>query len=243
VKNHAIICRQRASPPADSNPLRELKPLADIIHLSNVTLAISINPVESGSSAATQPAAATAAPEPEDHALARRAAAGDLRAFEQLYRAHVARIYGLCSRLCDGDTSRADAATQDAFVRAWEHIGSFRGESRFSTWLHRLTVNVVLGEKRQLKRWVSFEEQMPGDADDEDSPNAQAQRAPQQDLGLKMDMERAVARLPKGARSVLFLHDVEGYRHDEIAELTGIAIGTSKAQLHRARRLLREWLQ
>jgi len=188
-------------------------------------------------------AAANSVREPEDLALARQAARGDLGAFERLYRAHVGRVYGLCCRLCDGDKARADAATQDAFVRAWEHIGSFRGDARFSTWLHRLTVNVVLGEKRLLKRWISFEDQAAGDCEDEDSASAAAQRAPYEDMGLRMDLERAVARLPKGARTVLFLHDVEGYQHDEIAELTGIAVGTSKAQLHRARRLLKEWLQ
>jgi len=211
----------------------------DANHLSGVTIATFIHSAEAGLTAA----ATNSVPEPEDLALARQAARGDLRAFEQLYRTHVGRVYGLCCRLCDGDKSRADAATQDAFVRAWEHIGSFRGDARFSTWLHRLTVNVVLGEKRLLKRWVSFEEQTPGDYDDDDSQSTAAQRAPFEDVGLRMDLERAVARLPKGARTVLFLHDVEGYQHDEIAELTGIAVGTSKAQLHRARRLLKEWLQ
>ncbi|MDB5987077.1 MAG: polymerase sigma factor, sigma-70 family [Nevskia sp.] len=211
----------------------------DANHLSGVTIATFIHSAEAGLTAA----ATNSVTEPEDLALARQAARGDLGAFEQLYRTHVGRVYGLCCRLCDGDKSRADAATQDAFVRAWEHIGSFRGDARFSTWLHRLTVNVVLGEKRLLKRWVSFEEQTPGDYDDEDSQSTAAQRAPFEDVGLRMDLERAVARLPKGARTVLFLHDVEGYQHDEIAELTGIAVGTSKAQLHRARRLLKEWLQ
>jgi RNA polymerase sigma-70 factor (ECF subfamily) len=208
-------------------------------HLNGVTIATFIHSAEAGLTAA----AANSVTEPEDLALARQAARGDLRAFEQLYRTHVGRVHGLCCRLCGGDKSRADAATQDAFVRAWEHIGSFRGEARFSTWLHRLTVNVVLGEKRLLKRWISFEEQTPAETDDDDSHSTAAQRAPHQDVGLHMDLERAVARLPKGARTVLFLHDVEGYQHDEIAELTGIAVGTSKAQLHRARRLLREWLQ
>ncbi len=204
-----------------------------------MTIATFIDSAETG----LTPAATDSVSEPEDLALARRAARGDLQAFEQLYRSHLGRIYGLCCRLCNGDKSRADAATQDAFVRAWEHIGSFRGDALFSTWLHRLTVNVVLGEKRLLKRWVSFEDLGPGETDDEDSISSAAQRAPVQDVGLRMDLERAVARLPKGARTVLFLHDVEGYQHDEIAELTGIAVGTSKAQLHRARRLLKEWLQ
>ncbi|MBX6421580.1 MAG: RNA polymerase sigma factor [Nevskia sp.] len=175
---------------------------------------------------------------PEDLALAQKAAAGDARAFERLYRMHVDRIYGLCHRLCNGDVARAEQAVQDAFVRAWEKLGSFRGESRFGTWLHRLTVNLVLGEHRLLRRWIHFEDALTADGE-----TAAAEHARRPDEGLRMDLERALARLPKGARAVLVLHDVEGYRHEEIAELTGIAVGTSKAQLHRARRLLKEWLQ
>mgnify|MGYP002775693806 FL=1 len=178
--------------------------------------------------------------EAEELALVRKAVAGDPLAFERLYRRHVDRIYGLCCRLCGGDTARAEQSTQDAFVRAWEKLGSFRGESRFGTWLHRLTVNVVLGEHRLLKRWVSFEDGVGGD---ESAPAEVLQAPVQQDTGLRMDLERAMARLPKGARTVLVLHDIEGYQHEEISSLTGIAVGTSKAQLHRARRLLKEWLQ
>ncbi len=174
-------------------------------------------------------------------ALVRRAAAGDARAFEQLYRTHVGRIYGLCVRLVDGDRAKAEQYAQDAFVRAWEKLGSFRGDSQFSTWLHRLTVNVVLGEHRLLRRWVSFDTQDESD----DAPaheGAGFGDHPQQRVGDRMDIERALVKLPKGARTVLILHDVEGYRHDEIADLTGIAVGTSKAQLHRARKLMKEWL-
>ncbi|GAC1624524.1 MAG: sigma-70 family RNA polymerase sigma factor [Nevskia sp.] len=180
-----------------------------------------------------------------DFALVQRAAAGDARAFEQLYRLHLDRIYGLCCRLCHGDSARAEQATQDAFVRAWEKLGSFRGESRFGTWMHRLTVNVVLGEHRLLKRWVTFEDELQPGADGSGSGDGFDPVEPvrQEDIGARMDLERALARLPKGARTVLVLHDIEGYQHDEIADLTGIAVGTSKAQLHRARRLLRGWLQ
>ena len=181
----------------------------------------------------------------EDLLLVQRAAAGDARAFEQLYRAHLDRIYGLCCRLCHGDTARAEQATQDAFVRAWEKLASFRGESRFGTWMHRLTVNVVLGEHRLLKRWVTFEDEVQPGVDGLDGIDGLDPVEPvrQEDIGARMDLERALAKLPKGARTVLVLHDIEGYQHDEISELTGIAIGTSKAQLHRARRLLRGWLQ
>jgi RNA polymerase sigma-70 factor (ECF subfamily) len=178
------------------------------------------------------------AEERADIDCARAAAEGDSRAFERLYRRHVHRIHGLCWRLLNGDRARAEQATQDAFVRAWERIGSFRGESQFSTWLHRLTVNVVLGEHRLLRRWVSFEDVVEAQ---EESGEGVGDH-PQQQVGLKLDLERALAKLPPGARSVLLLHDVEGYQHDEIARLTGIAVGTSKAQLHRARKLMREWL-
>jgi RNA polymerase sigma factor (sigma-70 family) len=172
----------------------------------------------------------------DERALVRRAAGGDGRAFEQLYRRHAGRLYGLCWRLCDGDERRAEAAAQDAFVRAWEKLDSFRGESQFGTWLHRLTVNVVLGEKRLLKRWTTLEQE-------DDAPPPAELRVHDPDATLATDLERALARLPKGARTVLLLHDVEGYRHDEIAALTGIAVGTSKAQLHRARKLMKERLQ
>lgn len=171
-----------------------------------------------------------------DHALALAAAGGDARAFEQLYRRHVARVHGLCVRLADGDRSKAEHYTQDVFVRAWEKLASFRGEAQFSTWLHRLTVNLVLGEYRLLKRWVSFEDVAETEAVDLASP------VDSHTAGQRLDLERALARLPKGARTVLLLFDVEGYGHEEIAELTGIAVGTSKAQLHRARRLMKEWL-
>ena len=175
-----------------------------------------------------------------DAELVRLAAAGDARAFEHLYRRHAGRVYGLCVRLVDGDRSKAEQYTQDAFVRAWEKLASFRGEAQFSTWLHRLTVNLVLGEHRLLRRWVSFDDHAAA-AEGEDGEAVLGDH-PQQRVGERIDVERALAKLPKGARAVLLLHDVEGYRHDEIAALTGIAVGTSKAQLHRARKLMKEWL-
>lgn len=143
-----------------------------------------------------------------------------------------------------GSASRAEQATQDAFVRAWEKLASFRGESRFSTWMHRLTVNVVLGEHRLLRRWVSFEDEVQASQDGENDGRGLDPIEPvrQDDIGTRIDLERALAKLPKGARTVLLLYDVEGYQHEEISELTGIAVGTSKAQLHRARRLLQALL-
>lgn len=188
---------------------------------------------------AAGPMPAPAGETDSEAALIAAATAGDARAFEQLYRRHVGRVFGLCVRLVGGDRAKAGQYAQDAFVRAWENLRGFRGGSRFSTWLHRLTVNVVLGEHRLLRRWVSFED-LPPDAE----PAAELAGAhPQSQIGDRMDLERALARLPKGARAVLILHDVEGYRHHEIADLTGIAVGTSKAQLHRARKLMKELLQ
>lgn len=167
--------------------------------------------------------------------LIQRAQQGDQAAFEQLYRAHVGRVYALCLRLT-ADRARAQELTQDAFVRVWERLASFRGESAFSSWLYRLTVNVVFlsqraGRRRALRVFTT------DDLETWERPvDAQSTAAGQ------LDLERAIATLPPGAREVFVLHDVEGYRHHEIAQLTGIAVGTSKAQLFRARRLLREAL-
>ncbi len=163
-----------------------------------------------------------------------RAQAGEVNAFEELYRLHVRRVYALCLRM-SGDRREAEELTQDAFVRAWEKIESFRGSSAFSSWLHRLTVNVVLAcwraKGRHRERVVSIAD-VPGTLDPQHQPRPR----------LALDLERAIAGLPAGARTVFVLHDVEGYRHRDIAEMTGLAVGTSKTQLHRARRLLRKAL-
>ena len=165
----------------------------------------------------------------------RRAQAGDETAFGRLYDEHAGRIYALCLRM-SGDAAEAATLTQDVFVRAWTRLASFRGESGFGTWLHRLAVNVVLGARRgagrRELRIVEYE-------DPDSLPGAAAAPPP---VESAIDLERAIAALPEGARTVLVLYDVEGYTHDEIAALCGIAPGTSKAQLHRARRLLRERL-
>jgi RNA polymerase sigma-70 factor (ECF subfamily) len=164
-----------------------------------------------------------------------RAQQGDGAAFEALYRAHAGRVYALCLRLT-ADAAQAEERTQDAFVRAWERLATFRGESAFSSWLYRLTVNeVLLGRRAERRR-----EQRVVTSDD---PAAlERSRGADASSGSALDLERAVAALPPGAREVFVLHDVEGYRHEEIAQLAGIAVGTSKAQLFRARRLLREAL-
>ncbi|HEX6537290.1 MAG TPA: RNA polymerase sigma factor [Gemmatimonadaceae bacterium] len=168
------------------------------------------------------------------------AAAGDRRAFERLYRAHVNHVFSVCVRMC-GNRPRAEEITQDVFVRVWEKLPLFRGESAFSTWLHRLAVNVVLNERKVEIRERQRAAPEPGDGDDDDrewygtsAPPPHAER---------MDLEAAIATLPPGARKVFVLHDVEGFKHEEIAEMLGVTSGGSKAQLHRARLLLREALQ
>ncbi len=158
-----------------------------------------------------------------------RAQGGDRRAFERLYHRHAARIHGLARRMLSYD--EAAEATQDVFVRAWEKLGSFRGEARFGTWLHRLAINVMLTKRQghgiRRARFI----------DDEGVLDVLPAKATGRDFG--MDMEAAITRLPQGARMVFVLHDVEGYRHEEIAEFLEVTTGTTKAQLHRARMLLR----
>ncbi len=163
----------------------------------------------------------------------RLAAGGDRLAFERLYRGHVDRIYTLCARMA-GDRTAAEELTQDVFVRAWEKLALFRGESSFGTWLHRLAVNVVLNRRKSSGR-----ERARAAGDEELEVVATRPLQP----GDRMDLEQAVAKLPPGARRIFLLHDAEGYKHEEIAEMLGITSGGSKAQLHRARMLLREALQ
>ena len=170
--------------------------------------------------------------------LVARAQAGDQKAFRELYRQHAGRVYALCLRLT-GNARDAEERTQDVFVRLWDKLSSFRGDSAFSSWLHRLTVNVVLNERRTTGR----RERRVTPAEDPDEVVGAQRAAPPHAGGLGIDLERAIAALPDGAREVFVLFDIEGYGHAEIAELVGIAEGTSKAQLFRARRLLREKLE
>ena len=170
--------------------------------------------------------------------LIARARAGDGRAFEALYRANVGRVYALCVRL-EADAARAEELTQDVFVRAWRGLATYRGESAFSTWLHRLAVNVVVSDRRSVVRRNLRLVPNGGAIDEVAEP---AVRGGDRELDA-IDLDRAIAGLPPGARAVFVLHDVEGYQHAEIAGMTGIAEGTSKAQLFRARRLLREALE
>jgi RNA polymerase sigma-70 factor, ECF subfamily len=169
---------------------------------------------------------------------AARAASGDRQAFERLYRRHVNRVFSLCARMVN-DRTRAEELTQDVFVRAWEKLHLFRGDSSFSTWLHRLAVNVVLNDRKtEGRRRNRFEEEDEETGMDGYAGIVGMPLAP----GDLLDLEEAITRLPPGARRVFTLHDVEGYKHEEIAEMLGVTTGATKAQLHRARLLLRETL-
>jgi len=158
----------------------------------------------------------------------RLAQAADSRAFEKLYRAHVDKVYGLCLRMT-GNPSEAEDCTQEAFIQAWNKLSRFRGDSAFGTWMHRVAVNTVLGRMRKSRR-------------EQDRIRAVSDVAARShsigDNGELRDLEQAINELPRGARHVFVLHAVYGYSHGETGDMLGIAEGTSKAQLSRARRLL-----
>lgn len=168
----------------------------------------------------------------EDVALA---AQGDTNAFERVYRAHVGKVHSLARRMA-GPAS-ADELTQDVFVRVWQKLALFRGESSFGTWLHRLAVNVIIERFRSLgtqrERFLDDGEPVLERIPSRTSTSGHDQR---------MDLATALERLPPGARTVFVLHDVEGYRHEEIGQILGVSVGTSKSQLHRARMTLRSHL-
>lgn len=171
-----------------------------------------------------------------------RAKQGDAEAFETLYNLHKRRVYSLCLRMT-ANTAEAEDLTQEAFLQLFRKVGTFRGESAFSTWLHRMAVNVVLMHLRKKGLpVVSLEETTEGEED-----------APKKDFGAedvnlagsidRLQLQNAVDRLPPGYRAIFVLHDVEGYEHNEIATLVGCSIGNSKSQLHKARMKLREFLK
>ena len=167
--------------------------------------------------------------DPDAHDVA-RAVRGDTQAFERLYLAHAARVHTLARRIVGSDL--AEDGTQDVFVHAWEHLGKFRGEAFFGTWLHRLAVNVLLRNAEVARRIVA--RIAPGFVEELDAPPTNPE--------VRMDIDSALARLGPGLREVVVLHDLEGYTHDEIAETLAISISASKMRLHRGRTLLREWL-
>ena len=175
----------------------------------------------------------TAPAEPDDAALVRRSIGGDMRAFELLYRKHVGRVHGAILRLVGMDHARAEELTQEAFVRAWQKLSGFRFESAFSTWLYRLGVNTALMELRGRGSEQNVEDEVLELAAGGEVPFCAGERS---------DLERVVSGLPPRARAVLVLHDVEGWKHEEIAGELGMAVGSSKAQLHRARGLVRRAL-
>jgi RNA polymerase sigma-70 factor, ECF subfamily len=167
-------------------------------------------------------------------ALVQRACAGDARAFERLYREHAGRVYGLCLRMTR-DVQLAEDCTQDTFINAWRALPKFETRSSLSTWLHRIAVNVSLAKRRKVS--VSPVEPLPEDTE-EVRPDEWALETPVE----VQEIESAIGGLPDGARDALVLHALYGYSHGEAAQMLGIAEGTCKAQLHRARKLLRERL-
>jgi len=192
---------------------------------SDASTALGVLPLRSDSELAAARSDTT-----HDAALA---AAGDVSAFERLYRGHLSRVHTLVRRMAAGRDT--DELTQDVFVRAWQKLGSFRGDAAFGTWLHRLAVNVVIERFRsEAQRRLRLH-----DGDEIFETIA----APQRSGDLSMDFEAALAKLPDGAREIFVLHDVEGYKHHEIGTLLEISTGTSKAQLHRARMMLRRHLR
>jgi RNA polymerase sigma-70 factor (ECF subfamily) len=196
----------------------------------------------------------SAAPEPRSgeldptvRELVARAQRGDHEAFEHLYRLHVGRVYALCLRMI-ADREQAESLTQDAFVRAWQKLATYQGRGLFVAWLCRLAANVVIENRRAATRqanWLEFSPDMESierNCARADASMTEPFAAATGQVGLAMDLERAIAGLPPGARLAFVLHDVNGYKHREIAAMTGVATGTVKAQLHRARKLLREAL-
>ena len=169
----------------------------------------------------------------DEAALIARAQGGDARAFETLYRLNIDRVYGLCLRMT-GNVGEAEDCAQEAFIQAWNKLDKFRGDSAFGTWIHRIAVNAVLGRIRKSKR---ERDRIQVVADTTSSPASIG------DSGELRDLSDAIDRLPEGARHVFVLNAVYGYSHEESSNMLGIAVGTSKAQLHRARRLLAQQLK
>ena len=172
-------------------------------------------------------------PEHFERADVGRAAEGDHEAFERLYRGHVGRVYSLAVRMVGA--AEADDLTQEVFIRAWSKLGTFKGESQFATWLHRLAVNHILSRRTVIRR---REARIFGDEGLLGRLRAPRKRA----SGAALDLEQAIGRLPERAREVFVLYDVEGFSHEEVADALGVTVGTSKSQLHRARMLLRDKL-
>ena len=184
-------------------------------------------------------AAETETPQSTDYELAQKAAQGDMGSFEELYQRHNRRVYSLCLRMT-GNVSEAEDLAQEVFIQLFRKIGSFRGESAFTTWLHRLTVNQVLMHFR--KRGVRMEQT----TEDGETP-VQIVKGTENPNAMpvvdRIALDKAIAQLPPGYRTVFTLHDIEGHEHEEIARMLGCSVGTSKSQLHKARMKLRGLLR
>ena len=175
----------------------------------------------------------------KDYELTKMSAKGDMMAFEEIYNRHHRRVYSICLRMLQ-NTTEAEDLTQDVFIQLHRKIGSFRGDSAFTTWLHRLTVNQVLMHFR--KRNVKFEKT----TEEGETPIqivGGTQNPRKMPVVDKIAIQDAIAQLPDGYRNVFVLHDVEGYEHEEVARILGCSVGTSKSQLHKARLKLRKLLQ
>ena len=182
------------------------------------------------------------APPISEAEIIRRAQKGDVEAFGILFQKHKTRVYALCLRMTR-NTAEAEDLTQEVFLHLFRKIGTFRGESAFSTWLHRMTVNVVLMQLRKKGLpSVSLEETL------ESNDEAPRKEFGADDLRLlgsveRLQLKRAINRLPPGYKTVFVLHDVEGFEHNEIARMVGCSVGNSKSQLHKARLKLRDYLK
>lgn len=168
----------------------------------------------------------------EDIKLVTKALQGNSEAFKELFMKHVAKINNLCLRISD-DVNLAEDLTQEVFIKAWEKLNTFRSESKFSTWLHSIAMNLFLMHLRKESRLSEREEKFYAGKSE---VNAKLQ------IDNRIDLENAIKKIPVHARAVLVYHDIEGYKHNEISEMMNIEIGTSKAHLHRARKILREEL-
>ncbi|MCC2617691.1 RNA polymerase sigma factor [Aestuariibacter halophilus] len=157
---------------------------------------------------------------------------GDKNAYHKLYHAYIGQVYGLCYRLA-GDRGLAEDAAQEVFIQLWRKIGNFKGDSKFSTWLHSVTSNVCISYIRKQKGWF----QRMFNIEDTDAANEVAEPS-----SAEVCLDDYIQRLPERARMVFVLHAIEGYRHEEIATMLGMAVGSSKAQFHRAKQLLKEWM-
>lgn len=168
----------------------------------------------------------------DESSLIAQSKAGDKDAFKALYNMHVDKVYGLCWRLC-ADKSQAEDATQEVFIQLWTKIANFKGDSQFSTWLHSVASNITISYIRKQKSWwqkmVNIEN------------SQQMYKEAESDL-FDTELEKWIFRLPERARIVFVMHAIEGYRHEQIADTLDIALGTSKAQFHRAKQLIEEWM-